>query len=282
LQPPARDSIYPENSTMGSQEKPQWVVPNPQIPRTFGLLNIIFGVLMLVVGMGYAAWFVMAPTVTKAMQEQMVKQQADMKARRDSQIADLKRQEDAAKTEEEKQSLKAARESVLATPQPDFTAFADLSGMNLLGDPRLAIYYFSEVGAGILLNLLMIIAGAGLMAMADWGRRLSVGVAWLKILRWVAMTVVLLVLVLPITMEKMDQAFTKIQQTQPAGAAAPIKSSDLARISAITGAVFAVLGAVAGSIYPALSLWFLTRPSARAACLPASETPETPEEPKWS
>ena len=269
---------------MGSQQQPQWVVPNPQIPRTFGLLNIIFGVLMLLVGAGNATWFVMAPTFTKAMEQQMAEQQAARKAQRETRIADLKRQEAAAKTEEEKQSLKVERETVQATTEPDPTAFGDLSGMNLLADPRLAIYYFSEVGTGILLNLLMIIAGAGLMAMAEWGRRLALGVAWLKILRWVAMTVVVLVLVLPITMERMNKAFTKIdEQNRQAGRAVPMKMSELARISAITGAVFAVLGAVAGSIYPALTLWFLTRPRARAACLPVSSKPETPEEPmQWS
>jgi hypothetical protein len=275
------DSMEPENPTMVSQPQPQWVVPNPQVPRTFGLLNIIFGVILLLVGAGTAVSYALGPAFMKFFQEMMAKQQADLDAR----IADLKSQEDAAKTKEEKESLKAQRDAVLATPQPIIPNFTALSGMNLVADRRLAIYYFSEIGAGILLNILMITAGAGLMAMADWGRRLSLWVAWLKILRWAAITVLMFVLVLPITMEHMGKAFDQmLEQTNKAGGkAAPIKGSDLARISAISSAVFAVLGAIGGSIYPALSLWFLTRPRARAACLPASEKPKTPGEPmQWS
>src|SRR5262249_43818140 len=37
---------FRESSTMVKPQHGQWVVPNPQICRTFGLLNIIFGGLM--------------------------------------------------------------------------------------------------------------------------------------------------------------------------------------------------------------------------------------------
>ena len=35
---------------MASQPRSQWVVPNTGIPRTFGLLNVIFGVMLLLGG----------------------------------------------------------------------------------------------------------------------------------------------------------------------------------------------------------------------------------------
>ncbi|MGP0065561.1 MAG: hypothetical protein ACLQGP_18395 [Isosphaeraceae bacterium] len=283
-QPPAGDAIDPENPTMIDQQPPQWVVPNPQIPRTFGLLNIIFGVILLLVGVGTAVSYALGPTFMRLFQEQMAKQQADLKAKRDAQIADLKNQEDAAKTKEEKEALKARRDVVEAMPQPNIPDLTEMSGMNVMSDRRLAIYYFSEIGAAILLNILMIIAGAGLIALKEWGRRMSLWVAWLKILRWAAMVVMAFVLVLPITMEKMTRTFEKLlDQSRPAGAAPPIKASELARYSAISGGILVVLVAIGGSIYPALSLWFLTRPRARAACLPAATKPETSEEPTpWS
>jgi len=168
--------------------------------------------------------------------------------------------------------LQSTRASIEATPEPDVTAFQDLTGWNIMSDRRLAIYYVSEIGLGILLNLLMIIAGGGLMALAEWGRRLALGVAWLKILRWVAMTIVTLTLVLPITMERTHKAFAKMdaQVRAGGGAATPMKMTELARISAIAGAISAVVGAVVACIYPALTLWFLTRLRARAACLAVS------------
>jgi ABC-type multidrug transport system fused ATPase/permease subunit len=281
-----RHRIHLEPATMESQPKPQWVVPNPQVPRTFGLLNIIFGVIMLLVGAGYAVWFVMAPSFTKAMQEGMEKQQASVKAAYDAKIADLKRREAAAKTEEEKLTLKSERETQEAVPPPDMSAFGDLTGWNMFSDPRLAIYSISEVGAGILLNILMIVAGAGLLGLTNWGRRLALGVAWLKILRWAAMIVVTLVLILPITTERMQQAFAKMEAQQAraaGGAAVRMPMTEIARISAMTGAVFAVIGGLVATIYPALTLWFLTRPRAVAACLPVTSKPEGPPETmQWS
>ncbi len=264
---------------MENQPKPQWVVPNPQVPRTFGLLNIIFGVIMLLVGAGYAVWFVMAPTFTKAMQVEMEKQQANITAQHEAKLADLKRREEAAKSEEEKVTLKSERETLAATPPPDMSSFQDLTGWNIMSDTRLAIYYFSEVGSGILLNILMIVAGGGLLALTNWGRRLALGVAWLKILRWAAMIVVTLVLVVPITTERMQKAFAKIDaQAQAKGGPAPFKMTDFARMSAMMGAVFATIGGIVASIYPALTLWFLTRPRAVAACLPLKSEPEEPKE----
>ena len=38
---------------MGDQVEGKWVVPNPQIPRTFGMMNLVFGILLLLIGAGY-------------------------------------------------------------------------------------------------------------------------------------------------------------------------------------------------------------------------------------
>jgi hypothetical protein len=116
----------------------------------------------------------------------------------------------------------------------------------------------------------MIISGAGLMALAEWARRLALGVAWLKILRWVAMIVVTLVLILPVTVERTQKMFAQIeaQAKVPAGARATVgPMAQMGRYTAILSAVAMVFSGVVASVYPALSLWFLTRPPCRAACL---------------
>ena len=46
--------------------------------------------------------------------------------------------------------------------------------------------------------------------------------------------------------------------------------------TAIAGAVAMIFTALVASIYPALSLWFLTRPPTRAACLQRSKPPSAP------
>ena len=254
---------------MVKQSEGLWVVPNPQIPRSFGLMNIIFGSLMLLVGTLYAALYVASPMLNRKMQVTIKKQQADHKAARDLKVAELKQKEDAAETEEDEETLRDEREVLEKEVEADLAGMDDLLGWNMFSDIRLAIYYYVEVGTGMLLNLLMIISGAGLMALAEWARRLALGVAWLKILRWVAMIALTMVLILPITAEKMQKMFAQIEsqaKVQPGGRAVAASVSQMGLYSAIAGGVMVVFTGVVGSVYPALSLWFLPRPPSRAAC----------------
>ena len=43
----------------------KWVVPNPQVPRSFGIMNIVFGSLLLLVGAGYGCWYLYSPTFSE-------------------------------------------------------------------------------------------------------------------------------------------------------------------------------------------------------------------------
>jgi len=126
---------------------------------------------------------------------------------------------------------------------------------------------------------LMAISGAGLLGLAEWGRRLAIGVAWLKIVRWLAMIVVTMVLILPITMQKTDKMFQSIQAQATAnsrgGPVTPMVG--LGTITAVMGAIFMVFSAVVACVFPGLSLWFLTRPPTRAACF-KSPNPATTEQ----
>jgi hypothetical protein len=252
---------------MASQPQPQWVVPNTGIPRTFGVLNIIFGVVLLLVGLGYAAWAVMAPTFIKQIQVQTQEALAKAKAEREAQVAELKKKEAAAKTAEEKEQLKTERAAIEVVVEPP--DMADLTNWDMYADPRYQAYFWGDVSTGILLNLAMIVAGAGLLATAEWGRRLAIGVAWGKILRLLAMAVITLTVVLPMTTERTQRAFEKMEaqmKARPGGAAPQAFSKEVARMSAVFGAVASVGFTVVGAIYPALAIWFLTRPRARAAC----------------
>jgi len=56
--------------------------------------------------------------------------------------------------------------------------------------------------------------------------------------------------------------------------------SQIGRFAAIFGAVTMVFTGAVASVYPALSLWFLTRGPSRAACLkelPSTEPPNAKE-----
>jgi hypothetical protein len=257
---------------MSSKSEPGRVARRSRIPRIFGVLNLVFGSIMLLVGAGYVVWFVMAPSFTQQIQVNVQQQQSAAKAKRDADIAEYKAKEAAAKTEEEKQEWKDLRTTLESTTPPVIVKMDDLSGWDVMADHRLAIFYWTEVTSGILLNLLMIIAGAGLVALADWSRRLALGVAGAKVVRWVAILVFTLTLIIPITSERMHAAFSK-PEVQASGPGAPFSATQIVQYMAIFSAVTAVFSAILAVIYPSLSIWFLTRPEARAACLRRMEPP---------
>jgi hypothetical protein len=268
---------------MGEQQPGKWVVPNPQIPRTFGVMNLAFGILMFVVGAGTMVLTIVGPRFQKWTVGQMEQQQANSKAERDAKVAELKAKEEAAKTKEEKDTLKGEREALESNVEPDLSAMNEIMGFNVFSDIRLAIYSFSEMIAGMILNVVMVISGVGLLGLAEWGRRLGITVAWLKIVRWVAMILVSFVLILPITAQKSQKMYDSMQQAQAraqanAGGrgAASMPMLNIAVFTTIAGAVTMIFTALIASIYPALSIWFLTRPPARAACLLSSKPPSSP------
>jgi hypothetical protein len=267
---------------MGEQRPGKWVVPNPQIPRTFGIMNLVFGILMFLVGAGYIAITIVAPSFQKQMVVTFEQQQAKSKAEREAKVAELKAKEEAAKTKEEKDTLKDEREAAESNVEPDLSAMNEMMGFNVFSDVRLAIYTFSELISGMILNVLMVISGVGLLGLAEWGRRVAISVAWLKIIRWVAMIVVTLVLILPITVQKVQkmtdsiQAQVQVQAKSGGRQPPPMPMMNLSMFASIAGAVSMIFTALIASIYPALSIWFLTRPPARAACLIPSMPPSAP------
>ena len=93
------------------------------------------------------------------------------------------------------------------------------------------------------------------------------------------MTIVTMVLVVPITAERTDKMFRQIQVQANAKSGGPPAGTPmvgLGQMTAIMSAVAVVFSALIASVYPIVSLWFLTRPPTRAACLQGSK-PSVPE-----
>ncbi len=273
---------------MANQVEGKWVVPNPQIPRTFGMMNLVFGILLLLMGAGYLAMYVVMPAFQQKMVVQIKDQQDNLKRDRESKLAGLKKKEAAAKAKEaaaktKEETEKAKEETIAAVeeretfennPDPDMSAVTDMMGWNILSDRRLAVYYFTEVVSGMVLNVAMIVSGIGLMGLAEWGRKLGITVAWLKILRWVAMTIVTMVVIVPITTERTDKMMKSMQaqvNAKSGGRPTPVPMVGFGQMIAVMSAVAVVFSALVASIYPITSLWFLTRPPTLAACLQRSK-----------
>jgi gas vesicle protein len=278
---------------MADQLEGKWVVPNPQIPRAFGMMNLIFGILLFLMGAGYLAAYIIAPGFQKRMVVKMKEQQEIEKASRERKLVEIKAKETAAKAKEaaaktkeetekvkeELASIKEEREDLENDVEPDISAVSDLMGWNVMSDIRLTIYYFSEVISGMVLNMLMVISGVGLLGLAEWGRRLALGVAWLKILRWVAIMIVTMIVIVPVMAEKMDKLVQQVQVQAQAKSGAPPMPTPMFGFGQIMGilvAIVVVFSALVASIYPAISLWFLTRPPTRAACMQRPKAAEPP------
>jgi predicted Holliday junction resolvase-like endonuclease len=253
---------------MADQVEGKWVVPNPQVPRTFGILNIIFGILILLFGIYLVVMIFVGPQLQNAMMSQMKEQEAATKVEKKAKLAALKKKEDAAKTKEEKEAIEDEREAVERSTSPMISAIVG-EAMGVANDPRIVIYGIVETIGGIVLNVLMIASGIGLLRMAEWGRRLALGVAWLKMLRWLTIVVFTLVVVVPITTEMTQKVMQEVEKQAKAksGTGSPIPMATFAQFAAIASAVTTVMSAIVAIIYPVLSLIFLTRPATRAAIL---------------
>ncbi|MGO9467185.1 MAG: hypothetical protein ACLQIB_51825 [Isosphaeraceae bacterium] len=259
---------------MDKQSEGQWVVPNPQVPRSFGVMSIVFGALLLLYGAGLGLWTFYAPGFVKGFQDQFKEQLADQKAKRQAKIAELKDKVKAATKEEEKKELETELQALESTEGPDPNMLDDAISMN--SDIRILTYTYTELATGILLNVCMIVAGCGLLALAEWARRMAIAIAWLKIARWGVIVGVTMLVIIPITTEKMNKMFTNIgkQATARSGrGGSPFPATSLAQMSAVVSAVTSVATAAIASIYPVCLIWFLTRPRARAACVAASKPP---------
>lgn len=269
---------------MVKAQQGKWVVPNPQIPRSFGLMNIIFGSLLLLTALGHGFWYLYTPTFTRQMQERVKQVEDKAKSERDEKIADLKKQEAAAKTKEEKETLKDERVELEKNIGVNVMPLSEFTGMNVMADKRIAAYYAVEVSAAVVLNVLMIVSGAGLLGLREWARRMAIIVAQLKILRWLAMTVLMMVLVLPVSMEFSQKAMAAVEaqiKAQGAGAAMPVPMSEFIRLGMIVSAVWQVFCAIVACVYPALLWWYVSRPPARAACMKQPEPEQQEPNLEW-
>jgi hypothetical protein len=253
---------------MEKQQEGRWVVPNPQIPHSFGLMNIVFGVLLILYGAGSVLLTYYGQALVKGFQVHIEAQLATKKAQREAQIADLKEKVKTAKTEAEKKDLESNIQALELRKEPNLAAANE--AMNVTADPRIQFYVYTETLAAIVLNVMMVISGVGLLFLAEWARRLAIVVALLKIARWIAMFFATIFVIVPITTPKMKQVMDSVK-VQTAGSGTPAVASAIvvqaSQMSAGIAAVTMVGEILIACVYPVCLIWFLTRPPARAACL---------------
>jgi hypothetical protein len=254
---------------MASSEPAGYVVPNPRIPKTIGILNIVFATGLLACGLCSGVGVVLTPFIGKVTQQAQKTVEAKQQAQRKAVIDDLVAQEKAAKTEEDKTILRERRKAIESEPEPpSATAIMDLSTMGMK-NPKFMGYLWADMLTGIAVNVVMLISGIGLVTRKRWAPSLGTGIAWVKIVRLFLVYGFFAFGVVPGFARVMGTNFAKVmvQQQQAAGAPAGAMTADtLTKIYTITYTVYAVGLIIFGSIYPAVTIWLLSKPGARAAC----------------
>jgi hypothetical protein len=266
MEPP----VHPDN------ERPPVppVQPNTGGPKAIGVLNIVFGTLLLLCAICSSINLAMQSAMGPMMQAQQQQLQQAMKAEREQQLQELRDLEQAAKDEKEKANLQARQKALQAQPvpkMPDFTKFTQ--------NAHLTVYAIADIVTGLILNIAMIISGIGLLALKEWGRVTALWVAGLKIVRLVALYSIFAVVVVPVLVRSMtsmfEEMFDELAKAGPPGARGPgpAELSQMAMGMGTMMTAFAIGMIVLGVIYPAIVLIVLTRPSVKAACAPRSPGP---------
>lgn len=256
------------------------ILPTPQPAKVIGILNIVFALIAMGMGLCCSVYTLMLPIVMPMAQAQQQQVIAQQEASRQANLASLRAEEQAAPTEEAKLAFRARIQAIENAPQP---ASPEVDFVKLgLQDPRYIGHFAIDLASNLILNLLMFIAGIGLIRIKEWGRTLGIWVAALKIVRLLALTASLVVVVVPFVTQKAAAFVAEIEAQEAArrGQPGPLPSdipprelAELIKTAAggATGYAFGML--ILGAIYPAISLVVLTRPGVKVACLP--------QEPAW-
>jgi len=231
-------------------------------------LNIIFAT-GLMLGMTCSGiYLAVIPTLLKFSADAQAKVTASVEQRRQAELKQFVDAEKAAKTDEEKEAVRAQRREVELRPKtvmPGGTI--DISKMGL-SDPKVVSYYWVDLLTGMLLNLGMLIAGIGLVRLRPWALKLATWVAIAKIIRLFLVYSFFTVMIAPKLSHggvQMIMAMSAAPQAKPSPkVAAAADDLELAYLRLYRAYA---IGAIAlGSIYPVVLIWLLNNPGARAAC----------------
>lgn len=242
------------------------VVPDEKTPRRYGLLNVVFASVLLLLNVGMAGFYVLAPALAAGLDRWQAGQNAEMMARHRAGIEEWKKKEAEAPTEAERAAAKQEVARLESSPAPQMPSMT--IGMKSMSDPRVVAYGVTEVATGLILNVLMLVGGVGLLGLREWGRKMAVAVAALKLVRLALLVAVCLALIVPIQVaaisKELGQQMEQLNAAQAKAGAAGFFLSPQWISAQSTGGV--VLNAIAASVYPILVLVMLNKARVKAAC----------------
>jgi hypothetical protein len=244
-----------------------YVLPKPEVPKTLGILNVIFGVMLILFGICTVGSTFLSPLLFGSMQQMQKDQQASLEARHQSRLQELEAREKAAPTEAEKKAVRDEKDVLTANP-PKIPAIDVNDSVALLKDPSFRAFTIAQVGTSLVMNGLLIASGIGLIRLRSWARSLALWLSGLQIVRLSIITAGSLLVMAPIQKPFADRAIAKLEAEARQPGAPPTVDFTLRLTKVMQSLAPAMTGIylVGGSIFPVVSLILLNSAGARAAC----------------
>ena len=112
----------------------------------------------------------------------------------------------------------------------------------VMRDPTIRAHGIALSVTGLLVYIVLIIAGIGLIQLSSWGRTLALWLAGLEIARMAIFAAVFVVVIQPITTAQTEKMLAKLEATAKASGGAPGAgaSVQVAKMMAGMGSVFAI------------------------------------------
>ena len=250
-----------------------FVVPKPGVPKTLGILNIIFGVLGLLVGVCGLGGMLLLPAGMEIIEKTAKEAQSKVETRQKAEVKAIDDKLAAAKTDEEKKAIEQERTTAIAN-QPKMPTVDMSAATDLLKNPTVMGVSIAQLAVSIVLSIMALTAGIGLIRLTAWGRSLALWEAGLRIFQIVAFLAVNLAVVLPIQQAANEKQIAKLEEAAKGPNAGPADGSVLQMTKTMSGmaAPLAVVQSLPWTIYPIVLLILLNTKGARAACLPKAST----------
>lgn len=184
----------------------------PTAVTVIAISNIVFALLCSCV---YCTWTAM-PAMMDFQKPVFRQIEREIEAEQKKEIARLLQKRQAAKTQQERQQIDAQIIAIKAAKMPEMSKLFEA-----FTAPQMKAFYYGVGIVGIVLNLLFLVSGVGLLAMASWARKLAIGVSILRILEVLFSTAYNIFVIAPAMGQAMQEWFEAMQKAVPPGAPPP-------------------------------------------------------------
>jgi hypothetical protein len=247
-----------------------YVLPNPGIPKTLGILNVIFGVIFVLLGICGIGSLLAAPALVNFGEKIIKDAQNKVEAKNKASEKELDDRIAAAKSDEEKKALEQERDVVIANRPPinqvDFSAATDV-----FNNRTIMAYSYAGAISGLILMVVLLVSGIGLIRLAPWGRLLAVWWGGLQLVQIAILLAANLLILQPLNKPNTDKQIAKLEEAAKGKApgSPEVSALQMTKIIASLAIPMAVGQSLGGITYPIIILIMLNTKAARAALLPS-------------